>query len=135
MKVSRRMLILVVILILSMASMAFTPKYPHAGVWKGMAADGAKNQLRVTVWQNRYNVAYQDGGSAACGGGAAKGQGAGRVVGNVLVTAFTVKCAGTGVVVATNYNVGLVVGAGYTTATDAAGTSYNLIHSVGCSGR
>lgn len=134
MKVSRRMLILTAILILSIASMAAAKIDPFAGIWKGVAADGAKNQIRVTTWQGRYNVSFQDGASAVCGGGMAKGQGTGRAVNGVLVTAMTVKCANSGAIVANNYNVGLALSGGLTNAVDTAGTSYKMTHRAGCNG-
>lgn len=128
------MLILTVILVLSIASLAAAKVDPFAGVWKGVAADGAKNQIRVTTWQGRYNVSFQDGNVAACGGGIAKGQGAGRAINGVLVTAITVKCANSGAIVAANYNVGLTLSGGLTNAVDAAGTSYKMTRRAGCNG-
>lgn len=139
MKLTRRMVVLSLVLVFSVLSMAAAPlavKYPFAGVWKGIdAVDGSKNELRITAWNKVYNVQFTDKSVAACGGGLAKGRGGGTVVNNVLYTSFSLKCKSNGVIINGTYNVALQLGAGQLTVVDGVGTVYNLKTRAGCNGR
>ncbi len=140
MKLSHRLLILTLILALSVASMAAAPaagknKFPYAGFWKGTAADGGKNELKITYRNEVYNVQFTDAVSASCGGGVAVGKGYGKVVGTTLVTGFVLKCKNSGAVVSNSYNVGMTIGANPLAAADSAGTAYTMRRGVGCNGR
>lgn len=139
MKQSHRLIILTLILVLSIVSMAAAPaaknKFPYAGLWKGVAADGGKNELRITYRNGIYNVQFIDAVSASCGGGVATGKGYGKVVGTTLVTGFALKCKSSGAVVSTSYNIGMALGASPLSAYDSAGTAYTMRKGVGCNGR
>jgi hypothetical protein len=139
MKIALRLLVIVLILMLALGTMGAAPAATSdlqiAGLYKGIdTADGSKVGVKITEWRGVYQVQFTDQSTSACGGGAARGKGGGVLVANALHTYMKVKCVGSGLVIATNYDLVLVPTA-QNILVDVYGRVFTLVKGPGCRGR